>query len=178
MPDLNGKWSNPIGSVIQDYELRATSDSLTKYLGGWVNDTGRQPIILSNGVAETRGNADVTSTYRVFLGDMVWWYGHYNVGTTTAWSVAGVLTMIPPIPVDTITFQYKTASMPGSTVRAYNGTFHHGFVEFTGASSLTLYDAATAASQWGLGAATPFAWGAGSILSWNILYRADARVRQ
>lgn len=168
MTGANGRWLNPVPTQV-DHGTALALQSLSSHLGGRQDDTLRSPIIRSNGVAETRGNADVVSTYHLLAGWCEWW-GHYNVGTTTAWSVAGTLSMVPPVAVDTTTFQYKTASMPGSTVRAYNGTFHHGYVEYTGAFTITLWDAAVANTQWGLGPATPFAWGVGSILSWHLRY--------
>ena len=180
--EQNGKWTNPYWLDIRRENgdksaVTRSFDDLQRYLGGWVEDSGRNPIIYSNGIAETRGNATVVSWYKV-LGDTCWWYGHYQLGNTTGWNnAAGFLELALPLGVEATTFVTSFASMAGSVARAYNGNFFFGHGEIASNSRFGMFDAAVANTRWSVQAATPFAWGANHILSWNLWYRLDPKAR-
>lgn len=170
MPSTNGKWTNPSLAHI-DHEAGQALQSLSSYLGSWTDDHLRNPILTSAGVNETRGNATVVSQYRITAGQCHW-YGHYIIGSTTAWNggVGNISLLYPPgATPDSYTFIHPSASMPGSAVRAYNGGYHPGSVEFL-STGVLLLDNAVANTVWGVAATQPFAWAAGSILSWNLSY--------
>ena len=102
MAGSNGKWVNPKlseyrGDNVSGATVRQTLDSLTSYLGGWVDDSGRYPMVNNEqaGFGGSRGNATVVSWFKI-TGDECHWYGHYAIGSTTGWAAVGV-NLIPPV---------------------------------------------------------------------------------
>lgn len=141
--------------------------------GDWVDDHTRNPIVNNEqaGFGGSRGNAVVISQYKILGGDTCWWYGHYIIGSTTAWAAVN-LDMFPPIYQENSTFSYASASMTAYGARAYNGSYYGLYFEITQApgTNWQLYRSDGAPNA-RITNAVPFAWGAGNILSWNLKYR-------
>lgn len=169
--DANGKWVNPNPGV--DHETSLMAQSLTSYLGGWVDDSLRNPIFQTAGGNETRGNGTVVSWYRVQAGECHW-YGHYLLGSTTSWP-AGAFNLALPVAADATSFHASFASMCGSTIRAYDASgtdYYYGNVEFqtTVANVRGPVAGQTRSQAWTVNT-VPFAFTTSDIVSWDLRYR-------
>jgi hypothetical protein len=158
--------------------LRARVDELERLAAvrngaHWIDDHLRNPIVRTGGVNETRNNAVVTARYKIDADGFCDWEGHYILGTTTSWA-AGALALVLPVNPESTTFVGGSTSMPGVTLRAYNGGFFPGYVEYNGAGNLgtvscfNASQAPSAAAAWST--SVPFTWGNTHILSWHLRY--------
>lgn len=171
MTASNGKWVNPVPSQVEHGTGLALA-ALSSYLGGWQNDSGRYPMVNPEqaGFGGARGNAAVVSFYKI-TGDQCQWVGHYQKGSTTVWA-ATALQLFTPVVVHRSEFEATFASAPLFGVRAFNGSFYGGFMELTNGTGVLYGTDGAPATPWTN--AAPFAWGTGSILSWNVTFRIQA----
>lgn len=177
--DANGKFTNPYWLELRRDGPNATTktlDALQDYLGGWVDDSGRNPIIQTAAGNETRGNASVVSSYKV-TGDECWWVLHYIFGSTTSWPGTGAgnaLRLVPPFAYDQTFFSGATAA-PIFGARASNGAVNWGVADFTG-GVVNLYGTNNALWVVNGASSVPFQWSTGFTLDVALRYRISPQV--
>lgn len=187
MTSGNGKWLNPNAAQhaqgwVGGRSLEQTFQSLSSYLGGWVDDSGRNPIVNNEqtGFGASRGNATIMSKYKL-LGDECWWVGTYLFGTTTTWAAVN-LQLFTPLPAHSFEF-YNSVSgigMPAFGITAYNGSHYSAFGDFgtntapNGGAVVTAISLAQPGVVWD--ATHPFTWDDNHQLKWNVRFRVLGQV--
>jgi hypothetical protein len=181
MPDMNGKWLSPYLTQLEEGPVRNTFDSLSRYLGGWQDDSGRNPIVNNEqaGFGGTRGNATVKSFYKV-TGDECWWCGGYLLGSTTAWA-AVALQLFAPFPANLNEMVPSTVGgLALGGVKAYNGTPYFGAPDIglnSGPNGGALINPYTSGGAFWTNT-VPFTWANTSQLVWSVRYRISPTVRR
>jgi hypothetical protein len=154
-------------------DITARLDALDRKVrdNQWTPDN-RTLIVKTSGGNETRGLSNVTARYRVDSDGFMNWQGHYSLNTGVNWPTGSLMLYLPANPEDTFFVANGVTSMPGSSVRAYNGSFFFGNVEYGGGANFGLallyQQNPSAAFAWTT--TIPFTWAPGHVLSWNLRY--------
>ena len=187
MAGPNGKWVNPRvseyrGGWVPGTTIQSTFQSLTSFLGGWVNDSGRYPIISTeaSGYGAVRGNATVQSFYKV-TGDECHWVGLYVWGSTTT-TAAVALHLFSPFNINTNEFGSSALGIgaPVFGARAYDSSAAARYAAYAecGGSAPPTTDAVLigvdGTPNVGWDSTHPFTWASGDMLGWDLTFRIQA----
>lgn len=170
----NGKFTYPGISRIPDVTTRQGFDSLTNYLGGWIDWSGTADLAFSAGVY-TKGNATVQAMYRI-QGDYCHYVGVYTIGNTTTFPGAGAIMRLSPLPANIHSMYLAGGAnvMPvGDTFAADTGVQGYYGKPMVTTAAIIAFMTPTATPTFWTNAA-PFAFGNTDLIGWNVRFRIQS----
>lgn len=162
----NGKWTHPSITRIRDVAARQGFDSVTSFLGGWIDYSGSADITFDSGTY-TKGSAVVHAEY-LLRGDICFYKGKWVRASNTSFPTALMQLKLP--------FAYDGTYFPsffgGRVVDVSAGSGTPVSFEAVGTGRQTkTYIGTTKASQEFVSNTVPFTWATSDYLTWNFWYR-------
>lgn len=192
----NGKWVHPGVTQVKDPPARQGFDSLSKYLGGWLEWSGTFDLFFTAG-SYTIGNAVKSAEYKL-EGDMCDFSFEYKMGSTTTFPTGQIIWIKLPFLVaafgtitrpaegnawaikasNSLTVAARVAINSGNSADATHGAAYFqgpGLVQATGLQTefTWLQDTTTPANSWPMySGGNRVAWASGDIITGMIRFRA------